>query len=74
MHVLDPLHVGSYRPVHRPDRPTVLSMFRYLRQPGLPIDEQLKLNRYELEQTPFEELEREIRTELDHVLSETSTS
>ena len=43
-------------------------MFRYLRQPGLPIDEQLELNRYELEQKPFEELEREIRTELEYVL------
>jgi spermidine dehydrogenase len=43
-------------------------MFRYLRKPGLPIDEQLELNRYDLEQKPFEELEREIRTELEHVL------
>ncbi len=53
MHVLDPLHVGAYQPVHRPDQPTVLTMFRYLRKPGLPIDEQLELNRYELEQNPF---------------------
>jgi spermidine dehydrogenase len=68
MHVLDPLHVGAYQPEHHPDKPTVLSMFRYLRKPGLPIDEQLKLNRYELEAKSFEEIEREIRTELDHVL------
>ncbi len=68
MHVLDPLHIGAYQPVHRPDQPTVLSMFRYLRQPGLPIDEQLKLNRYDLEQKPFKEIEREICTELEHVL------
>ena len=68
MHVLDPLHVGAYQPEHRPDKPTVLSMFKYLRKPGLSIEEQLKLNRYELETKSFEELEREIRTELEHVL------
>ena len=68
MHPLDPLRIGAYRPEHRPDQPTVLSMFRYLRKPGHPIDEQLKLNRYELEATPFEEIERQVRTELAHVL------
>jgi len=68
MHVLDPLQLGAYQPIHRPDSPTVLSMFKYLRKPGLPIEEQLKLSRYELESTPFETFEREIRQELDHVL------
>ncbi len=68
MHPLDPLHVGDYRPEHHPDKPTILSMFKYLRTPGLPPEDQMKLARYELEKKPFEDFEREIRSELEHIL------
>lgn len=68
MHVSDPLRVGEYRPEYHPDKPTILSMFRYVYRPGLPPERQMELGRYELEAKSFEDLEREIRTELDHVL------
>jgi len=68
MHVLDPLRVGAYHPEYHPDHPTILSMFRYLTKPGHSAEEQMKLNRYELESKPFEEIEREVRTELERLL------
>ena len=68
MHVLDPLTVGTYRPIYHPDHPTVLSIFRYLTKPGHPPEEQMKLNRYELESKPFEAIEREVRRELVRLL------
>jgi len=68
MHVLDPLRVGTYRPVYHPDEPTVLSIFKYLRKPGLPAEDQMKIARYELEAKPFEDFEREVRSELAHIL------
>jgi spermidine dehydrogenase len=68
MHVSDPLRVGEYRPDYHPDRPTILSMYKYIYHPGLEPAEQMKLGRYEMEQKPFEDYEREIRLELNHVL------
>jgi spermidine dehydrogenase len=68
MHPLDPLHVGSYRPEHHPDKPTVLTVFKYPHKPGHPAETQTKLVRYELEAKPFEDFEREVRSELNHIL------
>jgi spermidine dehydrogenase len=68
MHVSDPLTLGEYRPRYHPDEPTILSMYKYLHFPGLDPAEQMKLGRYEMEQKSFEEYEREIRRELNHVL------
>jgi spermidine dehydrogenase len=68
MHVSDPLSVGSYRPEYHPDKPTILSMYKYIHQRGLEPREQMQLGRYEMEKKTFEEYEREIRTELNHVL------
>jgi spermidine dehydrogenase len=68
MHVSDPLTVGDYRPDYHPDKPTILSMYKYIYHPGLDPGEQMKLGRYEMEQKSFEEYEREIRRELSHVL------
>jgi spermidine dehydrogenase len=68
MHVLDPLRVGAYAPVHHPEKPTVLSMFKYLRRPGLPAAAQMVQARTELETKPFAAFEREVRSELNHVL------
>ncbi len=68
MHVSDPLTVGDYRPEYHPDKPTILSMYKYIHQRGLDPQEQMKLGRYEMETKSFEEYEREIRSELNHVL------
>ena len=68
MHVSDPLSVGDYRPEYRPDKPTILSMYKYVHQRGLEPREQMELGRYEMERKTFEDYEREIRTELNHVL------
>jgi spermidine dehydrogenase len=70
MHVSDPLTVGEYRPDYHPDKPTILSMYKYLYQPGLEPQEQMRLGRYEMEQKRFEDYEREIRGELNHVLGD----
>jgi spermidine dehydrogenase len=69
MHVSDPLTVGAYRPEYHPDKPTILSMYKYIHHRGLDPQEQMKLGRYEMETKSFEEYEREIRAELNHVLS-----
>ncbi len=68
MHVSDPLTVGTYRPDYRPDKPTILSMYKYIYKPGLDPTEQMRLGRYEMEQTDFQQYEREIRRELNQVL------
>ncbi len=68
MHVSDPLSVGDYRPEYHPDKPTILSMYKYIHKRGLDPGEQMKLGRYEMERKSFEEYEREIRSELNHVL------
>ena len=68
MHVSDPLLVGDYQPEYHPDKPTVLSMYKYLYTPGLPPSDQMKLGRYEMERKSFEDYEREIRSELNHAL------
>jgi spermidine dehydrogenase len=68
MHVSDPLSVGDYRPDYHPDKPTLLSMYKYIHHRGLEPREQMQLGRYEMEKKSFEEYEREIRSELNHVL------
>jgi spermidine dehydrogenase len=68
MHVSDPLTVGAYRPEYHPDKPTILSMYKYIYEPGLDPKEQMELGRYQMERTTFEQYEREIRRELNHVL------
>lgn len=68
MHVSDPLSVGDYRPEYHPDKPTLLSMYKYIHKRGLEPREQMQLGRYEMERKSFEEYEREIRSELNHAL------
>jgi spermidine dehydrogenase len=68
MHVSDPLSVGEYRPAYHPEKPTILSMYKYIHQRGLEPREQMEIGRYEMEKKSFEEYEREIRSELNHVL------
>ena len=64
MEVADPLAVGDYRPVYHPDRPTVLSMYKYLYTRGLPPTEQMQRARRAIQNKPFAQHEREIRSEL----------
>jgi spermidine dehydrogenase len=66
--ISDPLHVGGYRPDYKPDKPTVLSLYKYIHTPGLDPSHQMRLGRMEMEQKPFEAYEREIRAELNHIL------
>jgi spermidine dehydrogenase len=68
MHVSDPLSVGEYRPEYHPDKPTILNMYKYIYERGLEPREQMQLGRYEMERKSFEEVERAIRGELNHVL------
>ena len=65
MEVADPLSVGSYRPKYHPDSPTVLSMYKYLYQRGLPPTEQMQQARRQIQNKPFAAYEREIRSELN---------
>lgn len=65
MNISDPLHVGTYRPEYHPDKPILLNMYKYLYSPGYDAVEQMIMGRLELENKPFEEFEREIRTELN---------
>ncbi len=67
MNISDPLHVGSYQPEYHPDKPILLNMYKYLYSPGLDPAEQMIMGRLELENKPFEEFEREIRTELNYM-------
>jgi spermidine dehydrogenase len=68
LQISDPLQVGGYRPDYGPDRPTVLSLYKYIHRPGLDPAQQMRLGRMEMEQKPFEAYEREVRGELNHVL------
>lgn len=60
----DPLRVGRYKPDYEPTKPTILSVHRYLTNPGMDPTTQMKLARIDLEQTPFETIERQVREEL----------
>jgi len=64
MNISDPLHVGAYRPHYHPDQPTILSLYKYIYRPGLDPTEQMTLGRLEMQDTPFEVYEKQIRQEL----------
>jgi spermidine dehydrogenase len=63
-----PVNLGDYRFSHDPDEPIVLHMSRSLTRPGPPPRDQSRAGRYELLGTPFETIEREIRTHLGGML------
>jgi spermidine dehydrogenase len=67
MHIADPLRIGRYQPDYHPDKPTVLSMYKYLYHPGLDPTEQMKLGRLQIEEKLFFEFEREIREALNNL-------
>jgi len=65
----DPISMGEYRCPRTPDEPMVLQLYRIPTYPGLPAPEQWKKGMFELQVTPFEVFEREVRDQLGRMLS-----
>src|SRR5580698_7759244 len=64
-----PVSLGAYRFPSKPEEPMVLFMLRTPCQVGLPRREQYRMGRYELINTPFSTFERNIRDQLNRMLS-----
>jgi spermidine dehydrogenase len=64
-----PVSLGEYQFPRKPEEPIVLFMLRTPCQPGLPRREQYRMGRYELIGTPFSTYERNIRDQLNRMLS-----
>ncbi|HZC66598.1 MAG TPA: NAD(P)-binding protein [Candidatus Dormibacteraeota bacterium] len=64
-----PVSVGDYKFPSKPSEPAVLFMLRTPCKPGLPMREQYKAGRRELMETPFAVFERNIRDQLQKMLS-----
>jgi spermidine dehydrogenase len=62
------VNIGAYKSVRSPDEPILIRMLRTPAAPGLPEDEQNRIGRMELLQTPFETFERQIRDQLGRTL------
>ncbi len=67
-----PMNLGGYTCSQEPDEPTIICMYRrpHVNNEGLTAKEQFRMGRHELLATPFEDIERHIRTELDELLGE----
>jgi spermidine dehydrogenase len=63
-----PVSVGAYRHPKHPTEPIVVHMSKALCKPGLPIRQQHAAGRTELFTTPFEVIERHIRSDLRRLL------
>jgi spermidine dehydrogenase len=63
-----PVSMGDVVFSASPDDPIVVHMHRMPSSPGLPLSDQNRIGRYELYTTPFEAIEREIRTHLAGML------
>lgn len=64
-----PVSLGEYRSPSSPEEPMVLFMLRTPCKPGLPRREQYRMGRYELLGTAFSTFERNIRDQLNRMLS-----
>jgi spermidine dehydrogenase len=64
-----PVSLGAYQFPKTPQEPMVLFMLCAPCQPGLPRREQYRMGRYELIGTPFSTFERNIREQLNRMLS-----
>jgi spermidine dehydrogenase len=64
-----PVDMGGYASAKNPDEPIVLFMLRAPTKYGLPPKEQYRAGRWELFTTPFETIERGIRTQLATMLA-----
>jgi spermidine dehydrogenase len=66
-----PVDMGGYASAKSPDEPIVLFMLRAPAKYGLPPKEQYRAGRWELFTTPFETIERNVRTQLSTMLAGT---
>jgi spermidine dehydrogenase len=64
-----PVSMADYRFPSKPEEPMVLFMLRVPCKPGKPRRDQYRAGRYELLRTPFETFERNIRDQLQRMLS-----
>ena len=66
-----PISIGGYEYSDHPDKPIVVHMRRSFNRPnsGLSAREQYRLGRHELYSMTFEDFERDIRTQLNNILS-----
>ena len=64
-----PVSLGTYRFPSNPQEPMVLFMLRTPCKPGLPRRDQYRMGRFELIDTPFSTFERNIRDQLQRMLS-----
>ena len=67
-----PLNLGDYKSPEDPNEPSIIGMYRYphVNNEGLSAQDQFRAARYELLATPYEEIERQIRKQLDEILGE----
>jgi spermidine dehydrogenase len=63
-----PLSIGGYESVRKPDQPVIVQMVRNPHVPGLPRREQHRLGRADMLATSFEQIESQVRLQLDRVL------
>ena len=64
-----PVSLGTYQFPSQPEEPIVLFMLRTPCQPGLPRRQQYRMGRFELIATEFSTFERNIRDQLNRMLS-----
>jgi len=64
------MKMGTYRTPTSPEDPILIHLGRTPCKPGLPAREQHKIGRYELQTTPFEVFERNIRDQLARILKD----
>ncbi len=64
-----PVALGDYVNPRTPDEPMVLHLSRSYTSPGKPPKEQFQTGRYEMLSTSFEDFERNIRDQLERILS-----
>jgi len=63
-----PVNMGAYKMPRTPDEPMVIRMLRTPGSPGMSEDDQARMGRMELLQTPFETFEKNVREQLGRVL------
>lgn len=71
--LIDPVSLGDYQFSNNPDEPAVVIMYREgprENRDGLTPREQFRMTRYEMLTTPFEDIERHIREQLQDLLGE----
>jgi spermidine dehydrogenase len=63
-----PVSMGGYQFTGSPDEPCIVRMVRVPLKPGIPVKDQFRAGRAELQSTPFSTFERAIRDQLGRAL------